>query len=261
MCENRDNRFFCSKYLAGEQGLSLPNGISVVRPLLDKNSDEIEEELKNKKKFVKRNYSTGDKYFDYSREGCCLQFCDPGTKITTDIADKLYLYNDIANNWGRNHKIRTSVHLPSTFVVTIPCGYEDNVISDLREHGLFVDFDCNSPLQKNNYLSIAIEHYPDKSFSADIFLFLMRRFSERLGIKEDSQSSAKIFCAKNDNITLSAHFLCNALVLSIQYQSHDKITFCNRLYHLCIEVFHTRAISINGKSIDRGDVLRDPLFI
>ena len=250
----REKRFFCSRYLAGEQGLILPESLSVVRPLLDKSSNEIEEELKNRQIEVKRNYSTGDKYFDYSREGCSLQFCDPGTEISREIADKLYLYNKIANDWGQKHKVRTSVHIPSTFIVTIPAGYEKQVADELRSHGLFVSDERNTSCTQSRYLSVVIENYPDVTYSSQIFNFLLRRFSERLSLRVRGDTNSNLFFSENENFSLNGFFSQKTLILNIKCKKSYEESLLIRIYHLCIEVFHSRAISINGKTIEDGNI-------
>lgn len=241
-----ERRIFCSRYLAGEQGLSLPDNLFVVRPLLDTTSSEIEDILSKNHIEVKRNYSTGDKYFDYSREGCCLQFCDPGTILTLDVCERLYRYNDVANEWGKKYGIRTSVHVPSTFIVTIPPGYEKTVSSELISHGLPVKYECNLPYQKKRYISVAIEHYPDETHSPEIFLFLVRRYAERLDLIPGTSINDLIFFASNEEIVFVAFFLNNALMLNFQHACSNEVELHKKIYCLCIEIFHTRAISING---------------
>ena len=236
---------FCSRYLAGEQGLELPPNIWVLRPLMCSSSDEIENELKKNKITVNRNYSTGDKYFEYSREGCALQFCDPGVELTQSIRDDLLEYNIVANDYGRQHKIRTSVHIPSTFIVTIPEGNENNVADALIQHGLKVNFSINSTKMSDDYITIIVENAM-KSMTWETFIFLFNRFVERLELpKENILLSDKRISYKSPSLSFYAiPFWDNAFVINMRGPD-TQLLDDKRLSQLLTELFHTRKIRIN----------------
>ena len=68
-------------YWESEMGMVLPASISVVRPLIDLSINEVESFLSQEGIKVKRINSTGDKYFEYHREGCPIQFADIGVAM------------------------------------------------------------------------------------------------------------------------------------------------------------------------------------
>ena len=246
---NQDNNnlsyHFCSRYLAGEQGLELPPHIWVLRPLMCSSSDEIENELKMNNITVKRNYSTGDKYFEYSREGCALQFCDPGVELSQSICDDLVRYNDIANDFGRQHKIRTSVHIPSTFIVTIPEGNENNVAEELIRHGLKVNHSVNTAQMSNEYISVIVE-CTKESMKWETFVFLINRFVERLELPKDNLIFSEKIVSYTSS-TLSFYvipFWDNAFVINMR-DANKLLLDDRRLSQLLTELFHTRKIRIS----------------
>lgn len=111
------NRYF-------NQAVELPAHFQIFRPLAKMDNDEIQQYLAGKGISVRRVGDTGDKYFEYSREGCPLQFKDYGAEYTIPLMDQLKDLNEKASQFAVSHKIRASVHLPSGFVLTIPRGYE-----------------------------------------------------------------------------------------------------------------------------------------
>lgn len=242
--EKNDRRFFCSRYFAGEQGIELPDDISIVRPLLYSSSEDIELMLQKMNVSVKRNCSTGDKYFEYSREGCALQFCDPGSELTESLKNDLFLYNKIANSYGRRHNIRTSVHLPTTFIVTIPEGYENAVADELCSHGLPVNRDINTIELRYNYISAIIENANGCS-DAETLQFLIKRMLERLEIPSESLT----VCGLTVTLSLPQIYVCasataeGSLFIVIRGKKDVQLKE-NALQHLFTEIFHTRAIKI-----------------
>lgn len=126
----------CSTYFGSEMGLELPAGIGVVRPLIEMTADETEQFLLSEGIQVRRINSTGDKYFEYHREGCFIQFADMGATIDTELCDRLKEYNDAVTEFARKENILASVHLPSTFIITIPKGYEEKAAEYLKKRGL-----------------------------------------------------------------------------------------------------------------------------
>jgi len=241
-----ETRFYCSHYLANEQGINVPKEISIVRPLLNATSQEIRTFLNEHKILVNQNGSTGDKYFEYSREGCCLQFCDPGTELTPEVCNDLFHYNEIANQWGREHNVRTSVHLPSKFVVTIPEGFELGVCQRLAEKGLSVDLRRNSNMLEKKYCSIVVENYPDLHHDGKIFHFLISRLADRLSLPLQENCCQNLCIIGDSQITILATLIQNTLVLNLQFTlpTSEIDTICGKIKLLCIEIFHTRTIEI-----------------
>lgn len=119
------NLFF-SRYL-GSTEVDLPDSIAVFRPLIHMLSDEVRTMLD--RLAVQVNYigETGDKYEYYGREGCCLQYLDPGVRATEPLMDELFSLNQKATQMARQLGVRASVRVPSRQVVTVPRGYEDRI--------------------------------------------------------------------------------------------------------------------------------------
>ena len=244
---NAEKRVFCSRYLGNDQGVMVPSGISIVRPLIRTTSLEVESFLKSQEITVTQNYSTGDKYFEYSREGCCLQFCDPGYKLTDTICNKLFQYNEIANRWGRKHNVRTSVHIPSTFVVTVPPGFEKNVIAELEKNSLSVDLQRNANVVENKYCSVVVENYPDLHCDSKVFTFLISRFAERLSLSCKEINSPYSCILEMSNLTIQTSLLPRgALIFNLQYMMNDTEIerFVEKMKELCVEIFHSRAVAV-----------------
>ena len=86
--------------------VTLPNSVKVIRPIVDMTSEEVLQYLEKNNIHIQRVGDTGDKYFEYSREGCPIQFHDPGTEITVEDMDKLHDYNTALSKFARDNAIR-----------------------------------------------------------------------------------------------------------------------------------------------------------
>lgn len=53
-----------------------PDGMKVIRPLINMSAKKVEPFFESENIVIKRINSTGDKYFEYHREGCPAQFAD-----------------------------------------------------------------------------------------------------------------------------------------------------------------------------------------
>lgn len=140
---SREN-LICSSYFGSEMGISLPNSMKVVRPLIKMTADDITDFLRQEQVEIKRINSTGDKYFEYHREGCPVQFVDIGVELNEDVYEKLKKYNDCITEYARDKGILASIHIPSTFIITIPSGYEEEAAKYLEKNGFYVDREVNS---------------------------------------------------------------------------------------------------------------------
>jgi len=120
--EMKEKNLFVAKYF--NKAVELPEKLFILRPLIAMKSHDIYEYLAKNEIFVQRVGDTGDKYFEYSREGCPLQFKDFGVPYTNELMTKLKRYNLLCAEFAIQMGIRASIHLPSEFIVTIPKGYE-----------------------------------------------------------------------------------------------------------------------------------------
>ena len=153
-----EDSLMCSGYFGSEMGIVLPKEMKVIRPLIDMSVKDIERFLEEEKISIKRINSTGDKYFEYHREGCPVQFADIGVELNETLYSELKIYNDAITEFAREKGILASIHMPSTFIITIPRGYEEEAALYLENQGLKVDKQTNST---------ELSH--DKSFQALIF--------------------------------------------------------------------------------------------
>ena len=127
--EKRGNtNLFVTKYLdCITEGVNIPSQIQILRPIIDMTPKEITADLNDYGIKIKKNFETGDKYFEYWREGCPIQYNEAGSPLTKDRMNKLYKYNLAATQYGKKYNFRVSIHLPSLKIVTIPVGHENEI--------------------------------------------------------------------------------------------------------------------------------------
>jgi len=168
------------------EGVKIPKKIKIFRPLINIPPKEVERILYQDFKIkIKRNHETGDKYYEYWREGCPLQYNDAGSLINSKRMNDLHKYNSIAANLAKKGGFRASVHLPSTRIVTIPKGHEWEIRKALLKEGLKLK---TPNLKKERPL---IEHFIIEVYGVDSKLLrkckdtlpLVNRFIERARLK------------------------------------------------------------------------------
>lgn len=249
--KNKTNEsLYCNTYFGNERGIILPKKVNVLRPLLDLNSAQVEEYLMLNKIEIKKNNSTGDKYFEYSREGCPIQFHDPGYEIKEETMDDLKKYNLLICEFAKENNIRASIHLPSTFIITVPKGYEIEAGKYLEEHGLIIDWEINSVkklIRKRKIITL----YKMKSriFKKDTAEILFERMFERLEMKLIGK---KIYCEfehglnyfyELKNCSVRCSYINHLEILTIDFTSEDLIDD-SKIENLIIEIFRTRNYEI-----------------
>lgn len=257
---------YYNTYFGSELGMELPYGIKVMRPLLDLKSVEVDEYLVSKGIEIKKNGSTGDKYFEYSREGCPVQFHDPGTPITEESMDLLKKYDDCITTYAREQGIRASIHLPSQLIVTIPEGFENDAAGYLNQNGLEVDLAQNIPsLCRISRIGIELGGLKIGSFQKDVHEKLYERFMERLGFANHMKNVLKTVDAVVTSYSFGERefdFGCclETNKLNIEYRGLSDVDI-NKVMGLIVEVFRTRDYSIsisNGSTVEYNadDTLR-----
>ena len=131
-----DQTLMISKYLdCSLEGVELPESLDILRPIIHLSSEDVEKKLLSFGIKIKKNFETGDKYFEYWREGCPVQYNDPGTAITEKRLNELYELNLLATTLGKQKNFRVSIQLPSMNIVTIPEGHEQEVRDYLKNKG------------------------------------------------------------------------------------------------------------------------------
>lgn len=217
--------------------VTLPDGIRIFRPLLSWDSGRVASFLAANDIAVERNGDTGDKYVEYSREGCPLQFKDYGAPFDVDLMEKLVRYNELCALFARDKGIRASVHLPSGNVVTIPCGHENDCREYLLAHG------CELPrvVSTDHGGCCCLLSIPRTNAMRDIERLApaVSRLSERLEIPLDR---------------LSYRWSADGRFLDLVIDADEPIPEA-RLQALAIEVFHTRMMSVAQLSRSQSTAL------
>lgn len=238
-CEGAANHI--SRYF--NQSVFLPNEVSIYRPLLEYDSEDTIRLVISRFPWFKRINDTGDKYFEYSREGCPLQFKDLGAEYSKELMQNLKYLNTLCGEYASHMGIRASIHLPSEFIVTIPQGYESGCKQYLLTHG------AKLRLNPNEYDTLDINHIIIDLYlnitmrKDDIIEIASNRFIERLGISDDLNFSHKIGHLSNNVITVDV-ILVNTDRLLISITSQEPEWEFSFIENLCLEIFHTRNFKV-----------------
>ncbi len=225
------------------QTVSLPEGISIYRPLLEYDSDKTIKLVLSRFSWFKRVNDTGDKYYEYSREGCPLQYKDYGAKFSKEMMCKLKYLNTLCGEYASLTGIRASIHLPSEFIITIPKGYEDECRQYLLAHGADLHSkpsECDA--DKVNHIIIDLK-LNNSMRDVDILKVICCRFIERLGFIENLVFCDKIGHLSNSIATIDIISVSiNRILISIA--SQESIWQPLFIENLCVEIFHTRNFKI-----------------
>lgn len=249
--DHNATQLICTRYLGSEMGIELPPPVQVVRPLIMMQTPAIEHFLDQEGEKVKQIHSTGDKYFEYHREGCPLQFADIGTEHNAKLWHDLQLYNKHITEFARMKGILASIHLPSTFIITIPKGYEEEAAQYMNDHGCSIDNENNSynlPATKT-FLAQVFRITPelkDNRVSSHLFA----RFLERLEITGAVPSSltndiSTSHMYENGKASVLMHLNFRKRTADIRYSIYsEKKTLCDKIFfdNLLLELFRTRRI-------------------
>ena len=236
--------FNISRYFNKEVDLQ-PN-IEVFRPLLFCHSDEILSFVKDAVPEFRRVNDTGDKYFEYSREGCPLQFKDFGAEYSPELMSSLKRYNELCSEYSTSLGIKAAIHLPSEFIVTIPKGFEGQCRSFLLEKGVMLSDDKNCVQTSTWHISAR----PNILLQDDqIKIDVLRRFCERLVFPTVTISSfGDILIANAGTSTISFIWNDKIGVLLIDIIGGSAISE-QQISNLCIELFHTHHYSVKSIQI------------
>lgn len=227
-----------SKYF--NVSVSLPDDMHIIRPLINYSNDDVFLYLKKNGIEVKRNNDTGDRYFEYSREGCPLQFKDFGIAYTKSLMQKLHDYNILCTQFATNKGIRAAIHLPSEFIVTIPKGYETACRNFLIQNGAVLK-PKEMRLFTNKMISFDIQIYQEL-LDTEVLIDSMSRFLERLNdeVVDVSETSSDIYLISmvGKHISIAVHIDKMNLLLycSMFDQRGVRRNFIENLF---VEVFHT----------------------
>lgn len=246
-----EDTLICNGYFGSEMGIKLPINMKVIRPLINMSVEDVEKFLNDEGIIVKRINSTGDKYFDYHREGCPIQFVDIGVKLNEKLYYDLKKYNDCITKFAREKKILASIHMPSTFIVTIPRGYEIQAANYLEMQGLTIDRNINDVYVSNR--NVLICHIYDLNRQLFIgYKKIFNRFLERLELygtnKFIHEVDNIIVCSyKEDEVSLSMILNFKEYEADIRYSFSEKANSRkSKLFfdNLILEVFRTRKYNV-----------------
>jgi len=241
-----DETLFLNTFLDSQ--ISLLSGMRVIRPIIDMTSEEVLQYLEKNDIKIQRVGDTGDKYFEYSREGCPIQFHDPGTEITVSDMEKLRDYNTILSVFARENGIRASIHMPSEFIVTIPKGYEEKARDYLLSAGQPLKKDEKEIIATKFFYMISMKKLYIEIFQDEVMEYLINRFFERLGVELENKevwNSDRIKTYIYEGKTACANFyiLKDMRVASFILIS-DKDYNRDYIENLIIEVFRTISFTI-----------------
>ncbi len=245
-----DEHLYCSSYFGSELGICLPENVRVIRPILDLSSVDVENYLSENGIEIKKNHSTGDKYFEYSREGCPIQFHDPGTSISLETMDLLKKYDACITTFAKEKKIKASVHYPSTLIVTVPKDYEMEAGRYLESNGLYVDWDKNNiGLLEFFNMRIVISNLLKEAFVSNVQMNLYDRFLERLNIVADSKAVYDDYKSINVEYKMKEgdikfEYYKEENKLYIEYKGKNEVDI-NLVRNLIVEIFRTRLYTIH----------------
>lgn len=248
-----EDNLLCSGYFGSEMGIVLPKEMKVIRPLINMTASDVESYLEEEKISIKRINSTGDKYFEYHREGCLVQFADIGVKLDENLYADLKTYNDCITEYARKEGILASIHMPSTFIITIPRGYEKQAADYLKERGLDVNANVNSskiPLREE-FVGYVYD-LNRNLLNTNVYEKVFRRFLERLELIGDNIIinclEENVVCVyKENDVLLEMNFKFDISEATIIYSfgkdscgRKDRLLFDN----LILEMFRTRKYKV-----------------
>lgn len=248
-----EDSLICSGYFGSEMGIVLPKEMKVIRPLIDMSVKDIERFLEEEKISIKRINSTGDKYFEYHREGCPVQFADIGVELNETLYSELKIYNDAITEFAREKGILASIHMPSTFIITIPRGYEEEAALYLENQGLKVDKQTNSTelshgksfqalifdLDKNLYTTRAYE----KMFKR--ILERLELFNGNIAINDNNGTVICSYSGQESTLKISFDFDDQNAYLIYSFENSSLGRKNKELFdNLILEMFRTRKYKV-----------------
>lgn len=224
--------------------VDLPDDMIIYRPFIDKDSSYTLNLVYSKfPDFVRLN-DTGDKYFEYSREGCPLQFKDLGASYTRELMENLKILNTLCSQFATAKGIKASIHLPSEYIVTIPTGYEDECREYLQSKGYTFRSENRTPDNVYNvFISIRLRDFENP---VELLQLAVPRICERLNLDIENQDSDELSIKMFSNTT-SVYAVSdkNMNIINITINSTDCKIHSLAYEYICIEIFHTNKFTIS----------------
>ena len=220
------------------QNVELPQHMIIYRPLICMSSDEVIAFLSKNSIVVERVQDTGDKYFEYSREGCPLQFKDFGVLYTEELMGKLEAYNEVCSEFARLHGIRASVHLPSGFIVTIPKGYEEECRKYLITKNCLVGKNERNYSKATKLIIFTVAIYKELE-DQRIMSIALQRLMERIGLPDSQLTVAHGFYCLEKNAERLIVSVDSGREMIYGLLAMNKIIKSTFLKNVLLEIFHT----------------------
>lgn len=230
-----------SRYLNSK--VLLPQNIIVYRPLINKSSSYTISVVKSRFPDFKRVNDTGDKYFEYSREGCPLQFKDLGVCYTKELMFNLKKMNLLCSEFATNKGIKASIHLPSENIVTIPEGYEDECRKFLCDNGCSLKKKMQSEIEVH-VINISIRLYEITNVQ-DFLRLAMLRFCERIKLKRlEVKLNENSIDIASDCTFILATFNKYFSLINITIDTTSPDIASTNFKNICLEIFHSPQVNI-----------------
>lgn len=236
--ESSSQNIFFSSYFSDM--LSLPENLLIYRPVIDLDNKAILDYLNSKNVNLLRVGDTGDKYFEYSREGCPLQFKDFGCSYTKELMEDLLKINTDLSEYARSLGIKASIHLPSNFIVTIPKGYEDKCRNYLMSKGYAIP---QTKTQIKHLYQGYVKIYKEL-LDINILEISINRFCECMNNKNIKSEKSSYSLVYNGELFDIHIFVDNILkTFNFTITSTSKIEIA-KMENLLTEIYHTYNYSI-----------------
>lgn len=214
---------------------------------------DIENFFRRENIVIKRINSTGDKYFEYHREGCPVQFADIGVELNEKLYADLKKYNDCITEFAREEGILASIHMPSTFIITIPRGREEQALDYLEMHGLSVNRNINSTDIPSWEVFIGYVYELNRNLlDTGAYEKVFNRFLERMELYGEGRITKRLddvtvctYTEKAASLELIFNFSDNKASITYSFNNDalsrkDKQVFDN----LILEMFRTRKYKV-----------------
>lgn len=223
--------------------VELPKEIKIIRPLIEYDNEEVFEYLAQHSVCVKRNNDTGDKYFEYSREGCPLQFKDYGIHYSRQLMENLKIANTLCSEFATSKGIKASIHLPGETIVTIPKGFEKECQIFLERNGFPLKNRYEVSGVSNLYcFSVSVyKEICNVSMIEELFVRFLERMAE--SVKNVSRGNDFILI-KSDLMDIDISIL-NGENRVLGHMSSIKKIEVDEIDTLFIELFHTYDFNIS----------------
>ena len=165
----------------------------------------------------------------------------------------LKTYNDCITEYARQEGILASIHMPSTFIITIPRGFEEQAAEYLKKRGLIVNDDINSSdIPFREELVAYVYDLNNNILITSAYKKVFRRFLERLelfgkNIKINCVDE-NVICIYNDahtSLEMNLKFDVSEATIVYSYNKESSGRKNKQVFdNLILEMFRTRKYKV-----------------